>query len=157
MSYVPCLDIFIDLKPLISQVMAPLAGKNYWIISRMVDTRGNYWYNAVKIALFIFILEHYEVELAETEAFRIIFLFMVLYQWFRSGPKMLKVCRKKKFFRILWKSRGHILVTFHFHLKKLRSILTFWLEKLNCGFFHSFHSSKNTTKQLFLSKFQCRK
>ena len=25
------------------------------------------------------------------------------------------------------------------HLKKLHSTLRFWLEKLNCGFFHSFH------------------
>ena len=44
----------------------------------------------------------------------------------------------------------HILVTFPSHLKKLRSIPRFWLEKLNCGFFHSFHSWKNTTTQLFL-------
>ena len=43
------------------------------------------------------------------------------------------------------------------HLKKFRSLLRFWLEKLNCGFFHSLHSRKNTTKQLFQSKFQCRK
>ena len=35
-------------------------------------------------------------------------------------------------------------------------ILRFWLEKLNCGFLHSFHLWKNTTKQLFLLKFQCR-
>ena len=40
--------------------------------------------------------------------------------------------------------RCNILVTFPFHLKKLRFIPRFWLEKLNCGFFHS-------------SKFQCRK
>ena len=44
------------------------------------------------------------------------------------------------FFQILWKSRCHILVTFPSHLKKLRSILIFVLEKLNCGCFHSFHS-----------------
>ena len=60
-------------------------------------------------------------------------------------------------FQILWKSRCYILVTFPSYLKKLRSILRTWLEKLNCGFFHSFHSWKNTTKQLFQSKFQCRK
>ena len=54
------------------------------------------------------------------------------------------------FFQILWKNRGHILVTFLSHLKKLRSKLRFWLEKLNCGFFYSFHSWKNTRKQLFL-------
>ena len=47
------------------------------------------------------------------------------------------------FFQILWKSRCNILVT--------------WLEKLNCGFLHSFQLWKNTTKQLFQSKFQCRK
>ena len=46
------------------------------------------------------------------------------------------------FFLILWKSRCDILVSFPSHLKKLRSILRFWLEKLNCGFFHSFHSRK---------------
>ena len=61
------------------------------------------------------------------------------------------------FFQILWKSRCDILVSFPSHFKKLRSILRFWLQKLNCGFFHSFHSWKNTTKQLFQSKFQCRK
>ena len=42
-----------------------------------------------------------------------------------------------------------MLVTFPSHWKKLRSILRYWLEKLNCGFCHSFHSWKNTTKQLF--------
>ena len=61
------------------------------------------------------------------------------------------------FFKILWKSRCHILVTFPVHLKKLRSKLRFWLQKLNYGYFHSFYSWKNTTKQLFLSKFQYRK
>ena len=50
------------------------------------------------------------------------------------------------FFQILWKSRCDILVTFPSHLKKLRSILRSWLEKLNCAFFHLFHSWKNTTK-----------
>ena len=41
------------------------------------------------------------------------------------------------FFQILWKSRYHqsiiSCVTFPSHLKKLRYILRFWLEKLNCG------------------------
>ena len=46
------------------------------------------------------------------------------------------------FFQILWKSECYILDTFPSHLKKLRSILRFWLEKLNCGFFHSFHLRK---------------
>ena len=41
-------------------------------------------------------------------------------------------------------------VTFPSHLKKLRFILRFWLEKLNWGFFHSIYSWKKTTKQLFL-------
>ena len=59
------------------------------------------------------------------------------------------------FFQILCKSRRYILVTFPSHLKKLRSKLRFCHEKLNCGVFDSFHSRKNTTKQLFLSKFQC--
>ena len=66
-------------------------------------------------------------------------------------------CWYHYFFQILWKSRCNIWVSFPSHLKKLRSILRFWLEKLNCGFFHSFHSRKNTTKQLFQSKFQYRK
>ena len=39
-------------------------------------------------------------------------------------------------------SRCYILVSLPSHLKKLRSILRFWLEKLNCGFFFSFHSRK---------------
>ena len=61
----------------------------------------------------------------------------------------------KKMYYVLW---ARIFgVSFPSHLKKLCSILRFWLEKLNCGFFHSFHSRKNTTKQLFQSKFQCRK
>ena len=58
-----------------------------------------------------------------------------------------------RFFQILWKSGCHILVTFPSHLKKLRSKLRFWLENLNCRFFYSW---KNTTKQLFSSKLQCR-
>ena len=37
---------------------------------------------------------------------------------------------KKYFFQILWKSRCNILVSFPSHLKKLRFILRFWLEKL---------------------------
>ena len=41
------------------------------------------------------------------------------------------------------------MVTFPSHLKKLCSKQRFWHEKLNCGFFHSFLSSKYTTKQLF--------
>ena len=45
------------------------------------------------------------------------------------------------------------MVSFPSHLKKLRSLLRFWLEKLNCGFFHSLHSRKSPTKQLFQSKF----
>ena len=64
---------------------------------------------------------------------------------------------RRDFFQILWKSICDSLVTFPSHLKKLCSILRSWLEKLNCGFFHSFHSWKNTTKQLFQSKYQCRK
>ena len=47
---------------------------------------------------------------------------------------------ENEFFQILWKCRCHILVTFPSHLKKLCSILRFWLEKCNCGFFHSFLS-----------------
>ena len=43
------------------------------------------------------------------------------------------------YFQILWKSKCNIFVSFPSHLKKLRSILR-----------------KNTTKQLFQSKFQCR-
>ena len=39
------------------------------------------------------------------------------------------------FFQILWKSRSNILVTYPSHLKKLRSILRSWLEKMNSGFF----------------------
>ena len=62
----------------------------------------------------------------------------------------------KCFFQILWKSRCDILVTFPYHLKKLLSILRSWLEKLNCVFYQSVHSWKNTKKQLFPSKFQCR-
>ena len=65
--------------------------------------------------------------------------------------------KRRDFFQILWKSRYIIFISFPSHLKKLRSILKSWLEKLNCGFFYSFHSWKNTTKQLFQLKFQCRK
>ena len=63
-------------------------------------------------------------------------------------------CSVFTFFQILWKSsRCNILVSFPSHLKKLSSILRFLLEKLNCGFFHSFHSRKNTTKQLSSQNF----
>ena len=44
------------------------------------------------------------------------------------------------FFQIIWKSRGHILVNFPSHVKKLCYTLRFWLEKLNCRFFHLFQS-----------------
>ena len=46
-----------------------------------------------------------------------------------------------------WKRNQNITPTFPSHLKKLHSILRSWLEKLNCGFFHSFYSWKNNTKQ----------
>ena len=46
-------------------------------------------------------------------------------------------------FQIRWKRRCHILVTFPSHLKKLHSILRSWLEKLNCGFFHSWKTPPN--------------
>ena len=59
-------------------------------------------------------------------------------------------------FQILWKSGCHILVTFPSHLKRLHSLLRFWLEKLNCGLYRWFYSWKNTTKQLFFSKFHFR-
>ena len=39
------------------------------------------------------------------------------------------------FFQILWKNRCRISVRFPSHLKTIRSLLRFWLEKLNCGFF----------------------
>ena len=70
------------------------------------------------------------------------------------GSQHLSLLQKETFtnifFQILWKcSRCNILVSFPSHLKKLCSILRFWLEKLNYGFFHLFHSRKNTTKQLF--------
>ena len=61
--------------------------------------------------------------------------------------KLKSYWKENYFFQNLWKSRCHILVTFPSHLKKLRSTLRFWLEKSNCGFFHSFHSWKYTTKQ----------
>ena len=65
-------------------------------------------------------------------------------------PKHIKTCFGKppkrlvenQNFSIPWKSRRHILLTFSSHLKKLCSILRFWLEKLNCRYFHSFHSWK---------------
>ena len=56
------------------------------------------------------------------------------------------------FFQILWKSRCDILASFPSHTKKLRSKLRFGHENLHCGFFHSYQSRKNITKQLFLSK-----
>ena len=70
-------------------------------------------------------------------------------RWCQWGLIQNSTIPQAGFFQILWKSRCNILVSFPSHLKKLCSILRFWLEKLNCGFFHSFHSRKNTTKQLF--------
>ena len=52
---------------------------------------------------------------------------------------LLSIYNKINFFQILWKSRCNILVSFPSHLKILHSILRFWLENLNCGFFHLFH------------------
>ena len=47
------------------------------------------------------------------------------------------------FFQILWKCRCHILVTLPSYLKNLHSIQRFWLEKLNCGIFHSWKTTTN--------------
>ena len=58
------------------------------------------------------------------------------------------------FFQILWKSRCNILVTFPSHLKKLRFILRSWLEKLNCGFFHSFPLNEDTWERISKSWLQ---
>ena len=77
-------------------------------------------------------------------------VFLIFLYWGGSDC----VDAKINFFQILWNSRCDTLDSFPSHLKKLRSILRFWLEKLYCGFFHW---RKNTTKQLFQSKFQCRK
>ena len=55
------------------------------------------------------------------------------------------------------KMRAESLVFSYIRVKKLRSTLKFWLEKLICIFFHSFHSWKKTANQLFSSKYQCRK
>ena len=50
-----------------------------------------------------------------------------------------------------------ILVTFPSYWKKVCSILRFWFEKLNCGYFHSFHSWKKTHRIIFSSTFWCSK
>ena len=52
--------------------------------------------------------------------------------------------KEKRYFIQITDYRYYILVSFPSHLKKLRSILRFWFEKLNCGFFHSFYSWKTT-------------
>ena len=77
--------------------------------------------------------------------------------FFTLEDRIIQKKKKKKsktidfsFFQILWKRKYYILVTFPSHLKKLRSILRFWLKELNCGFCHSFHSWK--TPQ---NKFSC--
>ena len=57
------------------------------------------------------------------------------------------------FFQILWNSRCDILVTFPSHLKKLRSILIL-TRKVELWIFPLVSLVK---KQLFQSKFQCRK
>ena len=69
---------------------------------------------------------------------------------------LLLPCEKFFFEKIIYYFKfyekvGVISLFFPSHLNELCSILRFWLEKLKCGFFHSFHSRKNTTKQLFQS------
>ena len=99
--------------------------------------------------------------------------FWIAWNWFKTPTTDLKCkvwCLLPRLFftQILWKRRCNNLVNFTFHLKKLRSKLRFWLEKLNCGFFHSWEKTPqnnfsrqnfsvennyfHTTKQIFLSK-----
>ena len=58
------------------------------------------------------------------------------------------------FFQILWKCRYHILVTFPSHLKKLCSILRFFLKSWIVAFFTHFTCEKRPqTKQLLSHNF----
>ena len=68
-----------------------------------------------------------------------------------------KIQIHKYFFQILWKSRCNILVSFPSHLKKLRSILRFLLEKLNCGFFPLVSLEKKHHKTTFPVKISVQK
>ena len=63
-------------------------------------------------------------------------------------PICMYLCR---IFQILWKSRCNIFDSFPSHLKKLHSILRFWLEKLICGFFPlvSLEKKENFSSQNF--------
>ena len=62
-----------------------------------------------------------------------------------------KISVRNKIFQILWKSRCNILVIFPSPLKKFRSILRSWLEKLNCGFFHKSNFSTCTITRKILN------
>ena len=68
----------------------------------------------------------------------------VQFVWFSMVSLWKTLKNFNYFFQILWKSRCHIswMVTFPSHLIKVCSKVKFWYEKLNCGFFHSFHSRK---------------
>ena len=55
-------------------------------------------------------------------------------------------------FQILWKIRGHILVTFLSHLKKIAFYTDFLTSKVDLGFFFLASLVYNTPKQLFQSK-----
>ena len=83
-------------------------------------------------------LSHFFCILFSTRKFDLVF--------FTNGNIILQ--SRITIFQILWKSRCHILVTFLFHLKKITLYTEiFWHEKLNCGFFHWFHSRKSSTKK----------
>ena len=78
-------------------------------------------------------------------SFRILLSFTIkglrqFFEMFLTDQSRFFFFDKKFLLHILWNSRRDIWVTFPYHLKKLRSKLKFWLEKLNCGFFHSFLS-----------------
>ena len=107
-------------------------------VTSLMDGSQGPWTKGIKYFFTSASLNHHQIYYQINATYQIIY-------------KLMK--KKKSFFKILWKSRFYILVICPSHLKKSCSILRSWLEKLNCGSFSLVH----TTKQLFQSKFQCRK
>ena len=73
----------------------------------------------------------------------------------KSDKRLQKYCCENKYFFLFLNSMEkqkqvpYIVVAFPSHLKKLRCKPRFWLKKLNCGFFHSFHLWKNNFSHHF--------
>ena len=85
-------------------------------------------------------------------------MYAKIYVILNSGSEIKKINSKKVFFTKFYGKVG--VISWLLFLLIWKNYVLNWdfdSKSWIVDFFHSFHSWKNTTKQLFLSKFQCRK